>query len=136
MRQVHIAFGFIQHGDNYLLQLRNGDAKIGGAGLIGCFGGKIDEGEKPLDTFCREAFEEAGLKPRPNQVKKLGIVKVKSDHNLEPVEVTGHVFHWELLNSKLPRIKEGKLVVMTLEEAMANLDKLTTGTRAAFMELL
>jgi 8-oxo-dGTP pyrophosphatase MutT (NUDIX family) len=136
MRQVHIAFGFIQQGDKYLLQLRNGHAKIGGAGLVGCFGGKIDDGEDPVDTFCREAFEEAGLKPRPDQVKKLGIVKVKSDHNLEPVEVTGHVFHWELLSPKLPAIKEGELVVMTLKEAMANLEKFTTGTRAAFTELL
>lgn len=136
MRQLHIAIGFIQQGDKFLLQLRNGDPKIGGAGLIGCFGGKINENEDPLLTFCREVYEEAALSPKPHEVKKLGIIKVKSDHNLELVEVTGHVFHWRLEDLKLPKIKEGELMVMTRNEAMENLDKFTTGTRAAFKELL
>jgi 8-oxo-dGTP pyrophosphatase MutT (NUDIX family) len=136
MRQVHIAIGLIQQGDNYLLQLRNGDPKIGGAGLIGCFGGKIDEGEDPLLTFCREIFEEASLRPDPKQVKKLGVIKVKSDHNLDPVQVTGHVFHWQYQSLDIPEIKEGELVIMTKDEALSNLDKFTTGTRAVFEELL
>jgi 8-oxo-dGTP pyrophosphatase MutT (NUDIX family) len=136
MRQLNIAFGFIQQGDKFLLQLRNGDAKIGGAGLIGCFGGKINEGEAALDTFCRELLEEASLKVDPKTVKKLGVVKVKSDHNLEPVQVTGHVFHWYYKDPKIPKIKEGELVLMTKQQALAGLDKLTTGTRAAFEELI
>lgn len=136
MRQIHIAIGFIQQGDKYLLQLRNGEAKIGGAGLIGCFGGKIDEGEDPLVTFCREVLEETSLKPKRHEVKKLGMINVKSDYKLEPVKVTGHVYHWQLKGGKLPKIKEGELVVMTKDEAMNNLDSLTTGTHAAFVELL
>lgn len=136
MRQVHIAFGFIQQGDKFLLQLRNGDPKIGGAGLIGCFGGKIDKGEDPLLTFCREVMEEAGLKANPKDVKKLGIVKVESDHNLEPVKVTAHVFHWDYNDAAVPKIKEGELILMTKQEALVGLDKMTTGTRAAFVELL
>lgn len=136
MRQLHVAIGFIQQGDKFLLQLRNGDPKIGGAGLIGCFGGKIDEGEEPLATFCREILEETTLRPKPHEVTKLGLVNVKSDHNLETVRVTGHVFHWRLVSPKMPKIKEGGLVFMTRAEAMANLDKFTTGTRAAFEELL
>ncbi|HSX18204.1 MAG TPA: NUDIX domain-containing protein [Candidatus Saccharimonadales bacterium] len=136
MRQIHIAIGFIQQDDKFLLQLRNGEAKIGGAGLIGCFGGKIDDGEDPLVTFCREVLEEASLNPKPHEVKKLGVVNVESDHMLEPVKVTGHVFHWQLKDRTKPKIKEGELVLMTRDEAMANLDKLTTGTRAAFAELL
>lgn len=136
MRQVHVAFGFIQQGDNFLLQLRNGDPRIGGAGLIGCFGGKIDEGEDPLDTFCREVMEETGFKVNPKDVKKLGIVKVESDHNLEPVEVMAHVFHWNYDGAAVPEIKEGELVMMTKREALADLGKMTTGTRAAFKELL
>ncbi len=136
MRQVHIAIGLVQQGDKYLLQLRNGEAKIGGAGLIGCFGGKIDKNEDPLQTFCREIFEETSLQPKPHEVKKLGIVKVKSDHLLEPVKVTGHVFHWEYKDNKMPQINEGELVIMTLAEALSSLDKLTTGTRAVFEELI
>jgi 8-oxo-dGTP pyrophosphatase MutT (NUDIX family) len=136
MRQVHIAIGIIQHGDKLLLQLRNGDAKIGGAGLIGFFGGKIDKGEDPLLTFCREIKEETALNPAPKDVKKIGIVRVKSDHNLEPVQVTGHVFHWHYKDPKVPKINEGELVIMTKDEALTNLDKFTTGTRAVFEELL
>lgn len=136
MRQIHIAIGFIQQGDKFLLQLRNGEAKIGGAGLIGCFGGKIDWGEDPLVTFCREILEETSLNPRPDEVKKLGMISVESDHMLEPVKVTGHVFHWKLKDKKMPKVREGKLIVMSKDEAMNNLNKLTTGTRAAFVELL
>jgi 8-oxo-dGTP pyrophosphatase MutT (NUDIX family) len=136
MRQVHIAIGFIQQGDKFLLQFRDGHAKIGGAGLIGNFGGKIDEGEDPLLTFCREVAEEANLNPEPREVKKLGMINVQSDHQLEPVEVIGHVYHWELKDSAKPRIREGKLVILTKSQALKNLDKLTTGTRAAFVELL
>ena len=135
IRQMRVAFGFIRQGDNYLLQLRNGDPKIGGAGLIGCFGGKIDEGEDPLTTFCREVLEEAGLKLDPKDVNKLGMVEVESDHNLEPVKVTAHVFDWKYSDTKVPEIREGKLILMTKQEALASLDKMTTGTRAAFEEL-
>ncbi len=136
MRSLDIAIGFIQQGDKFLLQLRNGDPKIGGAGLIGCFGGKIDEGEDPLLTFRREVLEETGLKIEPKEIKKLGTVKVRSDHNLEPVEITGQVFYWRMNDPKEPKIKEGELVMMTRDEAMASPGKLTTGTRAAFEELL
>lgn len=117
------------------MQLRNGEAKIGGAGLIGCFGGKINDDEDPLSTFCREIVEETSLKPKPEEVKKLGMVNVESDHQLEPVQVTGHVFHWEFKGKKAPKITEGELVTMTLEEALNNLERMTTGTRAAFTEL-
>src|SRR3989344_1921297 len=136
MREIHISIGLIQQGNKYLLQLRNGEAKIGGAGLIGCFGGKINEGEDPLATFCREIFEETSLQPKPHEVKRLGIVNVESDHQLKPVKVVGHVFHWKVKGNKRPQINEGELILMTRTEAMANLDKLTTGTRAVFEELL
>jgi 8-oxo-dGTP pyrophosphatase MutT (NUDIX family) len=136
MRQVNIAIGIIQQGDKILLQLRNGDAKIGGAGLIGCFGGKIDDGEDPLTTFCREVFEEAGLRANPRSVRKIGMVEVESDHNLEPVKVTGHVYHWIYKGSRLPKIREGELVIMTKQEAKTSLNKMTTGTRAVFEELV
>jgi 8-oxo-dGTP pyrophosphatase MutT (NUDIX family) len=136
MRQIHIAIGFIQQEDKFLLQLRNGEAKIGGAGLIGCFGGKIDEGEHPLITFCREVLEETSLEPKRHEIRKLGMINVESDYKLEPVKVTGHVYHWKLKDKKRPKIKEGELIVMTKDKAMKNLDKLTTGTRAAFVELL
>lgn len=136
MRHVHIAIGLIQQGDKYLLQLRDGGPEIGGAGLIGCFGGKIDKGEEPLASFCREILEEMALSPKPHEVKHLGMVRVKSDHQLELVKVTGHVFHWELKTDKKPRIKEGKLIIMTKTEALSSLDKMTTGTRAVFEKLV
>lgn len=131
MRQIHIALGLLQQGDNFLLQLRNGEEKIGAAGLIGCFGGKVDQGEDPLGAFCREVAEETSLRPKPDEVKSLGEINIESDYQLEPVRVKGYAFHWMVNNAqKNPKATEGKLVMMTLDEALNNLDKLTAATVA------
>lgn len=57
MREVHIAMCLIRQEDHYLLQHRLGDAMIGAAGLIGCFGGKIEDNETPEQAVCRELYE-------------------------------------------------------------------------------
>jgi 8-oxo-dGTP pyrophosphatase MutT (NUDIX family) len=135
VRHLEIVLAALKQGDNYLLQRRGDIPVIGGAGLLGFFGGKIED-EAPAVAICRELAEETTYKPKPDQAKFLGEVNVKSDHKLEEVSVRAQVFGFEVSEDKKVFAKEGELVAMTYEEAMANLDKMTTGTRAYFEELI
>lgn len=136
MRQLNIALCLIEQEGRYLMQLRDGDPKIGGAGLIGCFGGKIEDGEAPHIAACRELSEETTHSADPEHLTYLGEVNVMSDHKLEPVQVRAHIH--KLVIDATAEIKaiEGKLVTMTLEEVKENLQRLTTGTRACFEKLV
>lgn len=136
MRKLAVAIGLIQQEEKYFLQFRDGDPKIGAAGLIGCFGGKIDSGEEPIDAICRELSEETSLRPQMHEVKLIGTVNVTSDHQLELVEVTAHVFHVPIEASIVIKTNEGGLVEITYTEAMESLEKMTPATRAVFEELL
>jgi ADP-ribose pyrophosphatase YjhB (NUDIX family) len=135
MRQVNIALGLIKQGDNYLLQFRNGDPKIGAAGLIGCFGGKIADDEKPKKAVWREIKEETSLRPKQSDFNFLGIVKVESDHQLEPVKV--HARAYEITTAQDTAIKalEGELITMTKQEILQRKAELTPATRALFEEI-
>lgn len=136
MRQVHIVMGLLQQGDDYLLQLRNGDARIGAAGLVGCFGGKVNADEALEDAVARELGEETTCTIEPTQWKLLGKVKVLSDHLHEPVEVHATAFHHLLGKDADVVAKEGELIRWTLEAVMERIEQLTPATRAMFMELL
>lgn len=136
MRQVNIALGLIRQGDNYLLQFRNGDPKIGAAGLIGCFGGKIAEHEKPKRTAWREIKEETSLKPKQSDFNFLGTVKVESDHQLEPVKVHAQAYEIIADAEALVEALEGELVSMTKQEVIQRKAELTPATRALFEEIL
>jgi 8-oxo-dGTP pyrophosphatase MutT (NUDIX family) len=135
MRKLTIVMGVIQQGEHYLLQLRNGEAKIGAAGLIGFFGGKIEPDEDPAKAICRELGEETNLSPKTHEVRLLGNVKVTSDHKLEPVEVYAHIFHIPIDPNIIVEALEGELVKLGLAEALEKLHLMTPGTRAYFEEL-
>ncbi len=136
MRQLNIALCLIEQDGKYLMQLRDGDPKIGGAGLIGCFGGKIEAGETPAQAALREMSEETNHKPQKQHLSYLGEVNVVSDHKLEAVKVRAHVHKVMLDAATKIEAAEGKLVRMTLDEVKKNLDRLTTGTRACFETLV
>lgn len=136
MRKVVIAIGLIEQGDVYLLQLRGDNPVIGGAGLIGCFGGKLEGSEAPIDAIHREIGEETTHQPNKKDFKPLGSVRVISDHKLETVEVHGHVFHLPLGDQIVLEAAEGELVRLPKHEAHQHLDKMTTGTRAVFEQFI
>lgn len=136
MRQIKVALGLIKQGDNYLLQLRGDNPAIGGAGLIGCFGGKIDDNEDPKKTVCREIAEETTLNPIASKLQDLGRVNVKSDHKLEQVKVEAHIYKIDINKRQTVKAREGKILKMSLEDAKSNLDKLTPATKVVFTELL
>lgn len=136
MRHLLVAFAVIEKAGKFYFQQRGTDPRIGGAGLIGCFGGKIEAGETPLQAVCRELAEETTLVVVPNKLTRLGEILVESDHNLEAVTVGITAFKVILEQDQTFQSKESGLVAMTLKEALAQKHTLTTGTRACLEQLM
>ena len=136
MREMRVVMCLIEKEGKYLLQRRRADLKVGAAGMIGCFGGKIELDETPLQAVSREVSEETNLRPQLPELLKLGEVNVISDHNLEEVKVNIQVYHWLLNGTADVMAREGDLVIFSPEEAHANLNNMTPGTRACFQELV
>ena len=64
-RRREVAVGLIVDDDGQLLlQHRDADPSITGAGLWGFFGGHLEPGEAPSRAFVREMAEELGWQPR------------------------------------------------------------------------
>ena len=135
MRELAIVLGLIKQGDNYLLQFRDGDPKIGAANMVGCFGGKIEESETPAVAVCRELREETTLTLTEEDVSYLGKVDVVSDHNLEEVRVIAEVFLVQI-DSMVVRAREGSLVSLAATDAADRLGRMTPGTRAVFEQFV
>ena len=136
MRQLNISLCVLQQGDEYLLQLRGDNPVIGGAGLIGSYGGKIEPNEDPAAAVCRELAEETTLQVKPAQLKHLGEVKVVSDHKLEEVSIVAQVYFYKIPAKESVKSREGELVRLQVEDIKHHLGAMTTGTRASFEQLL
>lgn len=72
----------------------------------GTWGGAIDQGENPAEAAAREAYEEAGYSPRPNDIIPLYVFKHTSGfryynflvlvpHEFEPRAGEGHAWETE-----------------------------------------
>ena len=60
-----VAVGLITAPDGrLLLQLRHDRPGVPAAGMWGLFGGHVEPGERPQDTFLREVDEELGWRPK------------------------------------------------------------------------
>ncbi|MFH1564730.1 MAG: NUDIX hydrolase [bacterium] len=70
MKQIQVVKAVIKNGDKFLVSLRSPDAKFFPEHW-GFAGGKLEEGEDPVDGIEREVFEETTLK-----VKALEVVGV------------------------------------------------------------
>lgn len=131
MRELSIALGLIVQGSDYILQFRSGDPKIGAVNLIGCFGGKLETGEKPISAVCRDLAEETNLRPSISDFTKLGIVRVIADYKLEDVRIKAHVYKINI-GSEVIKASEGQLVRLYHKEVADKLQHMTPGTRAVF----
>lgn len=136
MLKLDIVLGVIEQNDYYFLQFRNGDPKIGAAGKVGFFGGKVEPKERPIDAVVREISEETNLKPLVKDISFLGKVNVKSDYQNAAVAINAHVFHIKAGRNINIKALEGELVRMNKTDAAHNLDRMTPGTRAVFEEIL
>ncbi len=117
MRQMNVSIGVIVQNGAYLLQQRGADPKIGAAGKIGAFGGKIEEGETPEQAVCRELAEETSLAIAVDQAKLVASYTVVADHKLEPVEVHIEAFEIEISGSETVSAVEGEVVRLSAGEA-------------------
>ncbi len=126
MRQVDIVLGLLQQGEEYLLQYRD----------VGCFGGKINANEAPEVAVAREVGEETTHITEPHMWERLGVVRVRSDHLLEPVQVHATVFRHILGEDMHIAAKEGELMRWTSTTIQERFDQLTPATKALFIELL
>lgn len=136
MRHLKIVMAVIEQNGTFHLQYRNGDKKIGAAGLVGCFGGKIEQNESNLEAVCREVAEETNLTPIIDDMHNIGKVDVMSDNNLKPVAIEGHIFRYMIDKNVIVQAKEGILMSYTLDQVRENLDKMTSGTKACFIDLI
>ena len=134
MRDMTIALGLVERGDSYLLQLRPQNRRIGAAGLIGCFGGKIEQGETPQHAAWRELAEETTINVSEQDYVELGEVNVISDNNFQTIKVKGHLYKVTIDPSISIEAKpgHGEVVSIQKDDIPARLDEMTPGTRASF----
>ena len=132
---VNIAMAALRQGDEYLLQHRNGDPSIGAAGLIGFYGGKIEDGEQVITAVCREIAEETSLILDPSLGREAGEVIVESDMKGQIVRVRAQVVEFVVEPGLAVESREGELVRMTKDQLRANRDRLTPATREYFQTL-
>lgn len=132
MRQMHVSIGIITHGNSYILQKRGADPKIGAAGKIGAFGGKIESNETPVDAVCRELAEETSLRPRANEAVHMASYMVLADHQLEPVEVNIEAFEIAITDADDVTAAEGEVVRILDKDIPKALDLMTPATRYYF----
>jgi ADP-ribose pyrophosphatase YjhB (NUDIX family) len=131
-----VAIGILKQGDDFLLQHRDFAVEKGGAGLYGCFGGKIEPGEQSQEAVSREINEETTLQTVPTDFTHLGSLKVRSDHNRETITVQIEVFAYRPVVQGVVEAREGELVRLPRSEVPAILAKMTSGTRAAFQTFI
>jgi 8-oxo-dGTP pyrophosphatase MutT (NUDIX family) len=135
MKQLNVAAVVITQGASYIMQHRTGDPGIGAAGRIGFFGGKI-ENETAEMAARREIAEETTLVLPDNQpLEWLYEVVVASDYKNEPISINMTFFGFELPSFETIQAKEGRMVVMTKQEAVAQPGRLTPATRAYFEKI-
>jgi len=136
MRKLTVALGLIEQDNKYLMQLRSGGPMIGGAGLIGCFGGKVERSENPKTAARREINEETNLKLNTDDLNFLGEVSVVSDHRMETVKVKAYIFEIKLGPEIFVEASEGELVTIEKKNVSKYLNKMTTGTKACFEQFI
>jgi 8-oxo-dGTP pyrophosphatase MutT (NUDIX family) len=136
VRQLNVSIGVLKQGNNYLLQLRGDDPKIGAAGKIGAFGGKIEDGETPVAAVCRELAEETSFNPSENEAKLIASYTIQSDHQLEDVSVHIDAFEINVADTGQVTAVEGSVVKLALDDIRTTLDKMTPATRHYFENVI
>lgn len=138
-----ISIGIIRQNNQFVLQRRPQEARIGAAGLIGCFGGQIKldtDTNEPLETaqeaVAREVAEETTLTTLPAEWVELGFVEVDSDRDLKPIRIHATVFENRLAEDEEIYATEGTLVRMSKRELLASPDQISPATIEAFRKYI
>lgn len=75
----------------WVMQRRDNKPTIADPGLLSFFGGRIEEGEQPEDTFVREVGEETNL-----PIGSFALAGVYTDEKHYPKIVEVHVFRMQV----------------------------------------
>jgi 8-oxo-dGTP pyrophosphatase MutT (NUDIX family) len=135
MRHYNIVLAVMRQGNNYLMQRRAKHPKVGAGGLIGFFGGKIEENEDPEKALYREIAEETTFEPSKN-LKSIGKIQIEMAHTEGRARVTAEAFSIRVPNSTEVKAREWELVEMPVNDVKKHIDELTPATRAVFEEIL
>lgn len=110
-----IAGAFLFVDSKFLLLKRSPDKQEGATWCLP--GGKIEEGESPLDAAIRETFEEAGIALREENMQDFGVIYFEKEGFKFPFHIYGYNFlEMPSLSIGLDESTEGRWV--TLEEAL------------------
>ena len=136
MREIKIAKCVIRQNDSFLLQLRDFEANKGAINLLGSFGGKIEEGETPIQAVVRELSEETNIVVDADELKEIGNLRVQSDKNNEEAIILSTVFYLKLDDSFRVKSYDGKVIRINKDEINNSAIRMTPATKAAFEQLI
>ncbi|GAC1387826.1 MAG: hypothetical protein NVS1B7_2490 [Candidatus Saccharimonadales bacterium] len=129
---MNIVLALLEQNGHYLLQRRDSNVQKGAAGLVGCFGGKIELNESPVQAMVRELHEETSYMPEATTLLYIGEVHVTSDHIGKPVQVDAKIFTTIIPAGIELLAKDGTLVRLLKDEARLYLPHMTPATHALF----
>lgn len=112
----------------FLFQLRDDIPNILFPGMLGLFGGHIEDGESPLETVAREIHEETGYLAPSSAFQPLLTCSV-------PISGGGTLHETFFLLENVPTdtlvISEGKIFPVAREDVPHQLHRMTPGTCCA-----
>ena len=130
MKHYEVVATLIDQGDNYCFELRVG-ASNGDYGLLGFFGGSVEEGEELLEAACREVREESNLTPQPDDLEFIREVDVISDRDNQTITVHGRIYRLKVDPSFKVEARVGEAVVIP-KDKVQQLDTFSPLARAFF----
>lgn len=138
MKTLEVSMTIIKRGDTFVLQRRPVDPNIGASGLIGCFGGKREQGETAEDAAYRELFEELDIQTDHDSIdlKHIDDITVESDYQMSSITANVAVFYLEVANDVVLQAKEGDIEELTLEEVKRDVYLFSPATGEAFKNLI
>lgn len=136
MRTITIAMADLQQGDNHLMQHRNHDPNKAAAGLIGFFGGQLEEGELSAEAVSREIGEETNLQLNPDDFELIGPFETSMEHNGEELKIVGDLFRHKVPPGVDVAAKEGDIVQIPHANLMAQIDKMSPATVRAIKQYM
>lgn len=132
MEDMHIAISLIVQDGHYLFQQRGIGDNIGSPGKIGCFGGKVEEGETATQAVCREINEETTLVSKPEGFHAIGSLTIRDSLRGVTYDIHVDAFRIEVPTDVRLEAREGGLVRVSFSQAGGILHKMTPATKQLF----
>lgn len=120
IQKVYYSGCFIEIShDLYAFQKRDSVEGISGPGIISTFGGRIEDGEKALDTIQRELKEELELSTETKSFRYVGYFE-RYDETM--CHFVGCTYFYIKCDKILSQCNEGELVFLHKDNIIVNSD--------------